>query len=265
MTHLSDKDIGRRLDLAVELARQCGARALELRRDRAALDVQAKGQRDFVTVADVAVERMIRERLAHAFPGDGFLGEEGGGGAAPLLWVVDPIDGTTNYSHGLPGFAVSIAFCVDGKPAIGVIAEPAAGAMYTTRRGAGAFRDRERLKVSATRGLDRCLVDFGYTEKRGTAANLDMQRKLLDAGCDLRQNGSAALGLARVAAGEFDGYCELHINSWDVLAGLLMVEEAGGRSSDFLANDGMLRGNPMLAATPGVADELAAVLGIALR
>jgi myo-inositol-1(or 4)-monophosphatase len=182
-----------------------------------------------------------------------------------LLWVVDPIDGTTNFSHGLPGFAVSIAFCLDGRPEIGVIAEPVTGAMFTARRGGGAFRGDQRLSVSDTCGLDRCLVDYGYTEKRGTAANIEMLRKLLDAGCDLRQNGSAALGLARVAAGEFDGYCELHINSWDVLAGLLMVEEAGGRSSDFLANGGLLRGNPMLAAAPGVAERLASVLGIALR
>jgi myo-inositol-1(or 4)-monophosphatase len=119
--------------------------------------------------------------------------------------------------------------------------------------------------VSDTTEFERCLVDLGYTERRGTEANLNLQRKLLDAGCDIRQNGSAALGLARVAAGAFDAYCELHINSWDVLAGLLMVEEAGGRANDFLVGNGMLQGNAMLAAAPGVADRLAAVLGIALR
>lgn len=261
---LSENAIGRRLDFALALARDCGTLALDLRRDPARLSIQAKGQRDFVTAADLAVERLIRERVAAAFPEDKVLGEEGGGEAGPLLWVVDPIDGTTNYSHGLPGFAVSIAFCVDGRPELGVIAEPSAGALYRARRGHGAFCNAQALHVSDATGFERCLVDFGYTEKRGTEANLDLQRRLLDAGCDVRQNGSAALGLARVAAGAFDAYCELHINSWDVLAGLLLVEEAGGRTSDFLAGDGVLRGNPLLAAAPGVADKLASVAGIAL-
>ncbi|MCK6452136.1 MAG: inositol monophosphatase [Alphaproteobacteria bacterium] len=239
--------------------------ALEFQRDPARLRVQAKGRRDYVTAADMEVERLIRERLAGEFPGDGFLGEEGGGAAAPRLWVVDPIDGTTNFSRGLAGFAVSIAFCQDGRPEIGVIAEPAAGAMFTASRGEGAFRNGVRIRTSGTRDLDRCLVDFGYTERRGAADNLALVRRLLDAGCDIRQGGSAALGLAHVAAGELDGYCELHINSWDVLAGLLLVEESGGRISDFLEGGGMLGGNTVLAAAPGIAERLASVCGIALR
>ncbi|MCC6470155.1 MAG: inositol monophosphatase [Alphaproteobacteria bacterium] len=259
---ISDRDIARRMATATALARECAALALEHRRDPARMNVQAKGRRDFVTAADLAVERLIRERISREFPGDGFLGEEGGGASAPLLWVVDPIDGTNNFARGLPSFAVSIAFCVDGRPVVGAIAEPVTGAIYTARKGGGSFRDEAPIRVSDVGALDQAMIEYGYAERRPVADNLDLARRLLDAGCDVRQVGSAALGLARVAEGCLDAYCELHLNSWDVLAGMLLVEEAGGRFSDFLAGDGMTRGNSVLAATPGLVDDLKRVTGL---
>ncbi len=257
-------DIAVRAELAESIAHEAAALALEFQRDPARLEVGSKGLRDYVTAADLAVERMIRERVSAAFPDDGFLGEEGGGAPAALLWVVDPIDGTANYARGLRHYAVSIAFCRDGRPELGVIAEPAAATVYTVRRGGGAFRNGAPIRVSPTRKLDRSLVEFGYTERRSADDNLALMRRLVDGGCDVRLIGSAALGLVRVAEGQADAYVEMHLNSWDVLAGLLLVAEAGGRHNDFLSNGGLVNGNPVLAAAPGVAGRLESMTGIAL-
>jgi myo-inositol-1(or 4)-monophosphatase len=254
--------LAQRAALAEAVAREAAALAMGYFGDRARLDIRSKGLRDHVTAADHAVEALIRGRIAHAFPGDGFLGEESGGTPAPLLWVVDPIDGTTNFARGLPQFAVSIAFCVGETPMIGVVAEPAAGAVYAALRGGGAFRNGTQVRAAATVDLAQSLVEFGYTEQRSATANLALMRRLVNAGCDVRLVGSAALGLARVAEGRVDGYCELHLKSWDVLAGMLLVAEAGGRTNDFLADDGLMRGNPMLAAAPSIARPLARIMGL---
>ena len=255
-------DIAARAELAQSMAKDAAALAMTFWRGAVVLDVRTKGLRDYVTAADTAVETLIRERVASVFPGDGFLGEESGGAVAPRLWVVDPIDGTANFARGLPQFAVSIAFCVDGKPVIGVVAEPAMDVIYTALRSDGAFRNGARIHVSDTNDIKRSLVEFGYTERRTPGENLALMRRMVDAGCDVRLVGSAALGLARVAEGRSDGYCELHLNSWDVLAGMLLIAEAGGKTNDFLADKGMTQGNPMLAAAPGVAAQLAQIMGL---
>ncbi len=218
-----------------------------------------------MTAADGAVERLIRARIAAAFPEDGVLGEEGGGAVAPRLWVVDPIDGTANFARGLPHFCVSIAFCVDGQTEIGVIAEPVSGTLYTARRGAGAFRNGTPIRAAATSETRQSMIEYGYCERMTSAQNMDLLHRLVDAGCDVRVAGSAALGLARVADGRVDGYCELHLWSWDVLAGLLLVEEAGGRANAFLANNGLSGGNPVLASAPGLADALQRATGMLWR
>jgi myo-inositol-1(or 4)-monophosphatase len=256
--------IVRRAEFAEIAAREAAALALEFSRSPSSLEIRAKGHRDYVTAADAAVERLLRERIEAAFPGDRFLGEEGGGEPASHLWVVDPIDGTANYTRGLPAFAVSIAFCLEGRPVVGVIAEPVAATLYTARLGNGAFRSGVPIHTAPTTDIRRSMVEFGYTERRSVDDNLGLMRRLVDAGCDVRVIGSAALGLARVAEGRTDGYCELHLNSWDVLAGLLLVEEAGGRINDFLASEGLMRGNPVLAAAPHVAERLAEVTGLLL-
>ncbi len=255
-------DMIHRAELAEAVAREAAKLALSFWRNESTLGIRAKGLRDYVTAADTAVEKLIRERIATALPGDGFLGEESGGAAASRLWVVDPIDGTANFARGLPQFAVSIAFCADGKPVIGVVAEPAMGIFYTARHGGGAFRNGVRLHTSNTNDIERSLVEFGYAERYTAEENLALLRRLVDAGCDVRLVGSAALGLARVAEGRIDGYCELHLNSWDVMAGMLLIAEAGGKTNDFLAGDGLIQGNPMLAAAPGVAARLAQIMGL---
>ena len=254
--------IAARAELAQSMAKDAAALAMTFWRGAAALDLRTKGLRDYVTAADTAVEKLIREQIAAVFPGDGFLGEESGGAAASRLWVVDPIDGTANFARGLPQFAVSIAFCVDRKPVVGVVAEPAMRAFYSARLGGGAFRNGTRIHASGTTDIQQSLVEFGYTERRSAEENLALMRRMVDAGCDVRLVGSAALGLARVAEGRSDGYCELHLNSWDVLAGMLLIAEAGGKTNDFLAGDGLTQGNPMLAAAPGMTASLARIMGL---
>jgi myo-inositol-1(or 4)-monophosphatase len=244
------------------MARNAAALAREFLARRESMVVRAKAPRDYVTEADVAVEKLIREEIARAFPEDAVLGEEGGGTMASRLWVIDPIDGTNNFAHGLPQFAVSIAFCIDGQPVLGVIAEPANGTLYRAQRGAGAFRDGEKIRVSGTTALDQSMVEYGYADLRSTADNLGLIGRLVDAGCQIRQMGSAAMGLARVADGRTDGYCELYLNSWDVLAGMLLITEAGGRFNDFLSDDGIMQGNAVLGATSGIMAALARVTGI---
>lgn len=260
---LSAAAIDRRHDFAKDLARGAAAIAMDYASRRSALDIQSKGRRDYVTAADKAVEQFIRDQIAASFAEDSVLGEEGGGRAAEHLWVVDPIDGTSNFARGLPHFTVSIAFCDGGQPVVGVIGEPVTGAVYAARRGGGAFLDGARIQVSGVAALDQAIVEHGYAERHSAEENLAMKRRLLDAGCDVRTIGSAALGLARVADGRLDAYCELHLNSWDVMAGLVLIAEAGGRVNDFLARDGLLKGNAMLGATPGVYDALSRVTGIA--
>jgi len=216
------------------------------------LAVSQKGLQDIATEADGAVERLIRSRLAALFPDDDFLGEEDGGRAGARVWVVDPIDGTSNFARGLPHFCVSIAFVDSGQTEIGVIDDPVARSQYWARKEHGAFRDGRKLRVRATANPEKAMVEVGYTRRRPLEDYTSVVLRLLSAGYDVRQSGSAALGLAQIADGRIDGYFEHHLNSWDVLAGALLVREAGGRTNDFLARNGLVDGNEMFACVPGL-------------
>ena len=223
-----------------------------------------KGPQDFLTETDGEVEKHLRDAVAAAFPDDGFLGEEGGGAAAARMWVVDPIDGTANFMRGIPHFCISIAFVDSGRIEIGGIANPASGEVYFARRGRGASRNGRPIGVSATAAFDRCFVEFGWSPRIPNRDYLEKLAAVWGLGANVRRSGSGALGLAYVADGRSDGYAELHINSWDCLAGVLLVEEAGGVCNDFLGNGGLLAGNPILAAAPGVAAGLSRATGIPL-
>lgn len=223
-----------------------------------------KGPQDFLTETDGEVEDHIRKTIADAFPNDGFLGEEGGGDPSARMWVVDPIDGTANFMRGIPHFCISIAFIDGGHVLIGGIANPASGEIYFARRGQGARRNGQPIHVAETASFDRCIVEFGWSTRIPNRTYLDRLAALWGLGVNVRRSGSGALGLAYVADGRSDGYAELHINSWDCLAGLLLVEEAGGVCNDFLAGNGLMAGNPVLAAAPGVAAGLSKATGIKL-
>ena len=246
-----------RLDFAIALAREAGALAASARHSLGALE--SKSPMDYATRADHAVETLIRDRLAIRFQ-DPVIGEEDGGTAAPLVWVVDPIDGTTNYIHGSARWCVSIGLLVDGVPEIGVIIAPDEGRLFTARRGHGAFLNGAPICASGLAHGASPVVETGWSPRRPLAAYGRMIDALIADGVEFRRHGAGALGMADVACGRTDGYLELHINAWDVMAGLVLVQEAGGWTNAFLDQDGLTRGNPILACTPEIRTRLAAAM-----
>lgn len=250
-----------RFETAVTLATEAGALAMQM---RSATTATLKGPQDWLTEADNAVERFLSERLAAAFPADGFQGEEGGiarGGT--LRWVVDPIDGTSNYMRDGRRFCVSLACLEDRTPLIGIVVAPALGETYVARQGAGAMLNGTPIRVAETTALDQAVVEVGWSHRRPNADFLTLCEKLLAQGARLRLGGSGTLGLAEVAAGRTDAYVELHINLWDVAAALVLLAEAGAAVNPFLEGNGPTAGNPILACAPGVADTLSALSGYA--
>jgi len=259
-----------RLDFCRRLAADAG-RLAHSAFGRAAR-LPAKGRHDEVTAMDREVERVVREAIVQAFAHDAVLGEEDGASAdvahAEFVWIIDPIDGTANYARGIAHYCVSIGVLHQGAPAIGVLHDPSHDRLYWAARGAGAWLDENgatrRLAVSPIATLDGATVECGWSMRVPQADYLALVERMLGAGCAVRRAGSGALGLADVAAGRTEGYAELHINSWDCAAGLLLVAEAGGRINDFFAGGGLLAGNPILATNAALADPLAAVAGIPL-
>jgi myo-inositol-1(or 4)-monophosphatase len=254
-----------RFETAIELATAAGALALQLRPPPGSGHGVLKGTQDWLTEADGAVERFLSERLAHAFPQDGFQGEEGGiTRAGSLRWVVDPIDGTSNYARGSGRFCVSLALLEDRTPLIGIIVAPAYGETITARLGNGATLNGVPIHAATTTAPAQAIVEVGWSHRCSNDAYLAVCRHLLGLGATLRHGGSGALGLVDVAMGRSDGYAELHINLWDVAAALVILREAGAPTSRFLDGDGARTGNPILACAPGLADALAGLPGIPL-
>ncbi len=259
---MGKRGLERRYLAACAVAREAGELARRRYQNRAEIGLKFKGPQDYLTAADGEVERLVVARLGEAFPDDTFFGEEGGGHFSPQVWVIDPIDGTANFARGIPHFCISIAFVREGETVLGTIYDPMADELFTARRGGGALLNSNPMKVSDTSDLSRAVIELGWSTRRPAVAYLEALGRIIAAGSSFRRSGSGALGLAYVADGRQDGYCELHINSWDALAGLLMVQEAGGWTNDFLANDGLAQGNPVIAAAPGIKDALAMVTGI---
>jgi histidinol-phosphatase len=259
-------DLSADLDFARSLADT--ADAISLERFRAAdLHVSKKADSTHVTDADQTVERALRERLATERPDDAFLGEEttADTGAEAVSeghrqWVIDPIDGTANFARRLPHWCVSIAFVTAGRIELGVIYDPNGDLLYSARRGAGARRNGAVIRVSVTDDPARATVDIGYSRRAPSDDFARIMTRLLEQGVNVTLSGSAALGLARVADGRLDGYAERHLYSWDALAGLLLVEEAGGRVNQFLERDALTAGNETIAATPDLYSVIAGAL-----
>lgn len=221
-------------DLA-ERAARAGGRVI--RDAQGAREVHHKGPIDLVTEVDLAAEAAIRAVLEQGTPGVPILAEEGGGAAgAATRWIVDPLDGTTNFVHGFPSYAVSVALEVDGVLAAGCIYDPIHDAAYTAARGEGAWCEGRRLRVSQTATLDAALLITGFAYDRRERADFYLRfvRAFLIRSQGLRRAGSAAMDLCHLAAGRADGYWEFGLSPWDVAAGALLVEEAGGRVSDVL-------------------------------
>ena len=223
-------------DLAVEIAREAGELAQRRRAEGVSIAASKSSLADIVTEADREVEALIRARLNAERPGDGFLGEESGGGdgSTGITWVVDPIDGTVNYASGIPLYAVSIAAVEGGSDPdrwtalAGVVQSPVVGETFSAVRGEGAFRNGERLHV-AEPGPAGALLATGFGYDPGThAGDLATVGRVMPIARDLRRGGSAATDLAYVAAGRLDGYFERGLSPWDHAAGALLVQEAGG-------------------------------------
>lgn len=227
----SDAAVRRYLEVAVEAARQAGA--LQKERIWSDLSIFYKGELDLVTEVDRACEELIEGRLKDAFPDHCFLGEEGGlkGDASPCKWIIDPLDGTTNYAHGFPWFCVSIALEVEGEILLGVIYHTMMDELFTAVRGEGACLNGERIHVSKREPLRRSLLatGFPYDRTRENENNFDNFLNFQLTARAVRRAGAAALDLAYVAAGRLDGYWECKLKPWDVAVGALLVSEAGGK------------------------------------
>ena len=258
---MTPDELSARQRAAETVAREAGRLASSYLADPGKLAFALKGPQDIVTAADGAVEQLVVERLRATFPGDAFIGEEGGGAAADHCWVIDPIDGTANFARALPHWCVSIAYVAAGQTQIGVIFDPNGDHLYSARRGTGALRNGKPTRVSATNDPARATVDIGYSHRTRADDFARIMTRLIERGINVTQSGSAALGLARVADGRLDGYAERHLYAWDALAGLLLVEEAGGHVNTFLEGDALTAGNEAIAATPALFATIAGALG----
>ncbi len=255
------------LNVAIKAARAAGAII-----NRAALDVESvrisqKQINDFVTEVDHASEKVIIETLLTAYPGHGILAEESGSqhGAkdSEFVWIIDPLDGTTNFIHGFPVYCVSIALAVRGKIEQAVIYDPSRNDLFTATKGRGAFLNERRIRASKRTQLKECLVSTGFPFRPGDNFKnyLAMMGDVMQRTAGLRRPGAAALDLAYVAAGYTDGFFETGLSIWDVAAGSLLVTEAGGLIGNFTGESDFLEQKECLAGTPRIYGQLVQILG----
>jgi myo-inositol-1(or 4)-monophosphatase len=229
------------LNTALTVARSTGDMLVRAAEDIDKLDVERKGQNDFVTQVDRAAEDMIISGLRKRYPHHGFLSEECGRIAGrdegeQYLWIIDPLDGTTNFIHGIPHYAISIALEINGQLEVAVVYDPVKREEFTASKGRGAALNGRRIRVSARKGLDGALIGTGFPFRPDQASIADRYfsifRTVAGQTAGIRRPGAAALDLAYVAAGRFDGFWEFGLQSWDMAAGVLLVQEAGGLVGD---------------------------------
>jgi myo-inositol-1(or 4)-monophosphatase len=249
------------LETAGEIAREAGALLATYFERR--IGYELKGEFDLVTEADRASERLVVERLRSYFPTHSIVAEEGGGhtGTSECRWYVDPLDGTTNFAHGFPAFNVTLGLERAGQIVAGVVYDPIRQEMFSAELGGGAYLNNRRIQVSATRELSESLASTGFpSRRRHHNVNIHFYYQLAMASHGVRRTGSAAIDLAYVAAGRLDFFWEFGLKPWDMAAGTLLVQEAGGRVSDM--KDGTLEvsGSDTLLADNGALHEQ--VLGI---
>ena len=255
------------LNVAIKAARAAGAII-----NRAALDVESvrvaqKQVNDFVTEVDQAAERIIIETLLGAYPDHGILGEESGNEFgnknSDFVWIIDPLDGTTNFIHGFPVYAVSIALSVKGKIEHAVVYDPSRNDLFTATRGRGAFLNERRIRVSKRTQLKDCLISTGFPFRPGDnfRAYMRMFAEITQRTAGVRRPGAAALDLAYVAAGFTDGFFETGLSIWDVAAGSLIVTEAGGLVGNFTGEADFLEQAECLAGNPRAYGQLVGILG----
>ena len=248
------------LNIAIGAARRAGDVIVRSLDRVGALVVSEKGRNDFVSEVDRAAEQVLIASIRKAYPSHGFLAEESGAQAGDeYTWVIDPLDGTTNFLHGLPHFAVSVACRHRGRAEVAVVFDPTRGELFTAERGAGTQLDGRRLRVSQRAGLEGALVGTGFPyreNRKWLGPYLAMLERVMNATAGVRRPGAASLDLAYVAAGRLDGFWEVGLSPWDTAAGNLLITEAGGRVGDFTGGEYRDGGN-LLAGTPRVFAALA--------
>ncbi len=254
------------LTTAVKAARRAGNVINRGARDLDLLTVTAKGPKDYVSEVDRAAEAAIVETLHATYPNHAILAEEGtaqgANAAAEHVWIIDPLDGTTNFLHGFPQYCVSIALQHKGQITQAVIYDPVRNDLFTATRGRGAFLNDRRIRVSRRQHLKECLIGTGFPFRDGS--NLDVYIRMFKAmtleAAGIRRPGSAALDLAYVAAGYYDGFWEVGLNPWDVAAGSLLIVEAGGLVGDLDGEATYLYGGRVIAANPRIFAQMVKLL-----
>jgi myo-inositol-1(or 4)-monophosphatase len=254
------------LNIAVKAARRAGSIINRAALDRTQLEIRAKRANDFVTQVDQAAESAIIDIIRQAYPDHAILGEESGaidGRKAEYRWIIDPLDGTTNFIHGFPQYCVSIALQHRGAIEHGVVYDPGKNELFTASKGRGAFLDDRRIRVTKCTNLKDALVGTGFPFKEHSRLDLYMKqlKTLMQSSAGVRRAGAAALDLAYVAAGRLDAFWELGLSPWDMAAGALMIQEAGGMVGDLSGDAGWLDSGDITAATPKVFTQLLSALG----
>ena len=246
------------LEVAIEAAREAGTMLrAEFSRPK---KISYKGEVDIVTESDRRSEAVIVGRLRQRFPEHAIIAEEGSNSAAAgsrYCWHVDPLDGTTNFAHGYPCFAVSIGLTEDGEPIAGAVFNPIADELFTAARGEGAYLNGKPIRVSSVEKLAHSLVATGFpTHQRKRSANMEYYWEFTLRSHGVRRDGSAALDLCSVACGRFDAFWEFRLNSWDTAAGMLLVREAGGTVTDLAGQSYRPGGFDMLASNGRIHEEM---------
>ncbi|MEE8661652.1 Inositol-1-monophosphatase [Acetobacteraceae bacterium EV16G] len=262
----SSSFIAQRLAFAQPIVRDAAALAMALRPAPGGPAASLKGRQDYVTEADKAVEKLISARIQALYPGDGFIGEEDGSQReGQFTWVVDPIDGTSNFARGRDRWCVSLGLLHEGRPIGGIIFAPALDEFYLGQIGVGAWMNGRPLKASPLTDGKSAMIEMGWSPFVTTEEYARRMSQFLALGAMPRSSGSGALAAADVASGRLDAYLEIAINLWDVAAALVLLSEAGAVTSDFLGEGGATRPTRFLAAAPGLAEALQRATDIPLK
>lgn len=243
------------INIAVQAARNAGNIILRYLDRRDSLTVTSKGHNDFVSEVDRQAETEIIKVIQKHYPEHGIMAEESGqypAKAQDYCWIIDPLDGTTNFLHGFPQFAVSIALQVKGRLEHAVIYDPLSQELYTASRGGGASLENRRIRVSKAKGLEGALLGTGFPFKHPEHLDTYLQtfKALHPQAAGIRRAGSAALDLAYVAAGRLDGFWEIGLKPWDMAAGVLLIQEAGGLVGDFSGGHDFMQTGNVIAGNP---------------
>ena len=254
----------RRFEAALGIVREAGALAHSYFQRLEQLTVKSKGLQDMGSEADLNTEILIRDRLKNAFPDDAFLGEETGANDvknARRVWVVDPIDGTQPFISGIRTWCVSMALVQDGEIELGVVYDPCADELFAGRRGHKATLNGRAISLHPGTDFTAGITSVGYSNRVGAEELTATMGRLLRQGGMFHRSGSGTLSICYVACGRLLGYVEGHMNSWDALAAIAVVQAAGGETNDFLADDGLMNGNRIVASSEPLYRQMEALLG----